>query len=116
MNAGSLVKKIVADAEASAAKVKAALLKAVTEVDTVVLPEAAAYEPLVAQVAQAIAPGGAAITNVAYSLLETVAKALDTFGSAAEANFANAGVDVAAIAQVKTLIPQLKAAAAVKAA
>lgn len=110
MTSGSLVSKIVADAEGAATKVKAALLKAVSEVDNVILPDAAVYEPLVAQVANAIAPGGGKVVDVAYAWLELCAKALDAGGAAAESNLANAGLDSAAIAQVKGLIPALKAA------
>ena len=112
MSFGDLVKKVVASAEADAVKVKNAILKAVHEVDTVVLPEADKLEPMVAQVAQAIAPGGGAIVDLAYHWLEISAKALDVGGAAVEQNLTNAGLDTAAIAQIKALIPQLKAAAA----
>lgn len=112
MSVGALVHKLVANAEADAVKVKNAILKAVQEVDGVVLPEAAKIEPIVAQVAQSIMPGGAAIVNVAYSWLEITAKALDAGGAAAEQNLTNAGLDSALIADIKALIPQLKAAAA----
>jgi RNA polymerase subunit RPABC4/transcription elongation factor Spt4 len=111
MSAGTLVKKIVADAEADTAKVKAAMLKAVAEVDGVILPDAAKYEPLIAQAATAIAPGGAAVVDTAYAWLEACAKVIDTGGAAAEQNLLNAGLDVSAIQTVKGLIPQLKAAA-----
>lgn len=111
MSFGSLVKNVVLKAEADAVKVKAAILKAVQEVDGVILPEATALEPLVAQVAQAIVPGGAAVVNIAYNWLEISAKALDAGGAAAEKNLLDAGLDTAAIAQIKALIPQLKAAA-----
>src|SRR5208337_2035888 len=108
---GSLVKKIVADAEADAVKVKTAMLKAVAEIDGVILPEAAKYEPLLVQAANAIAPGGGAVVDTAYAWLEACAKVLDVGGAAAEQSLTNAGLDVAAIESVKGLIPQLKAAA-----
>lgn len=110
MSSGSLVSKIVSDASAVETKVKNAIVKAMQEVDGVVLPDAAKYEPIVAQVAAAIVPQGAAVVTVAYAWLEACAKVLDAGGAAAEANFASAGVDTAAIASVKGLIPALKAA------
>lgn len=111
MSTGSVVAKFIAKAEADAAKVKAAILKAVQEVDGVVLPAAEVYEPLAEQVANAITPGGGAAVAASYALLESVAKVIDAGGAAAEQNLLNAGLDTAAIAQAKALIPQLKAAA-----
>ena len=67
MNAGSLVARIVAKAEGDAVKVKNAIVKAMQEMDDVILPEAAKLEPLIAQVAGAITPGGAAVVNTAYA-------------------------------------------------
>jgi len=107
----SRVAILVAKAEADAVKVKNAILKAMQEVDGVILPEAAIIEPIVAQAAAAISPGGAAIVNTVYAWFEACAKLIDAGGAAAEQNLANAGLDVAAIASVKALIPQLKAAA-----
>ena len=111
MSLGSVVAKLVAKAEADAVKVKNAILKAVQGVDGIVLPEAEKLEPLVAQVAGAVVPGGAAVVNTAYAWLEACAKVLDAGGAAAEQSFANAGLDVGAIQSVKGLIPHLKAAA-----
>lgn len=111
MNIGASVHKLIGIAEADSVKVKNAILKAVQEVDSVVLPEADKLEPLIAQVAKSIVPGGDVVVNTAYAGLEIIAKLLDAGGAAAEANLANAGLDVAFISQVKTLVPQLKAAA-----
>jgi hypothetical protein len=104
-----LVAKLVAKADADVAKVKDAIRKAVYEVDSVVLPEAAKVEPIVAAAAEAISPGGSSIVNVAYEWLEECAKVLDSGGAATEESLTNAGLDVAAIQSVKALIPQLKA-------
>lgn len=104
----NLIHKIVADAE----KVKAAFLKAMQEVDSVILPEAEKLKPLIETVAQALVPGSGKVVDLAYSWLESTAKALDAGGAAAEANLANAGLDAAAIAEIKLLIPHLKSAAA----
>jgi hypothetical protein len=114
MNLGEIVHKVVATAESDAAKVKSAIIKAMTEIDTVVLPEATKLEPLVQQVADAVAPGGGAIVNVAYAWLESTAKVIDAGGAAAEQNLSDAGLDVATIQAIKGLIPQLKAAATAK--
>jgi len=111
MNVGSVVHKAIAKAEADAVAVKNAILKAVSELDNVILPEASVLEPAVAQVAGTITPGGAAIVNVAYAWLEACAKVLDSAGAAAEGNFASAGLDSALVTQVKALVPTLKAAA-----
>lgn len=93
-------------------KVKAALLKAVTEVDDVVIPEAVKLQPELDAVADAIVPGSASYINIAVSWTEDCAAALDAGDAAVEQNLLNAGLDAAAIAQLKALIPALKAAAA----
>lgn len=92
--------------------VKAAVLKAVSEVDDVVVPDAEKLEPTLDAVANAVAPGSAEYVDLAVSWLEDSAAALDAGGAAVEQNLANAGLDAAAIAKVKALIPTLKAAAA----
>jgi hypothetical protein len=102
--------------EADGAKVKAAVLKAVAEVDGVIIPDAAKLEPLAAAVAEAVVPGSSAVVTVAENWLLAGAKLIDAGGAAAEANLTNAGLDVALIAQVKSLIPTLKAASASAAA
>lgn len=112
MSLGSLVSQAIKRAEEDAIKVKNAILKAVSEVDNVVLPEVDKFEPLVAQVASAIAPGSGALINVAYAWLEAGAKLLDAGGAAVEQNLTNAGLDAQLIQQVKGIIPQLKAAGA----
>jgi hypothetical protein len=114
MNLGSVIHKVVAAAEADAAKVKSALLKTVQELDGVILPEAETLQPLIEQVANAVAPGGSKVVDVAFAWLESAARVLDAGGAAAEANLANAGLDVATIAAIKGLIPALKAATVTK--
>ena len=102
---------LVQKLENVAAKVKAAVLKAVSEVDGVVLPEATVLEPLIDQVMNAIVPGSGAVAAIAESGLVALAKILDAGGAAAEQNLSNAGLDTALIADIKSLIPALKAAA-----
>ena len=83
-----------------------------SELDNVVMPEAAVIEPAIAQLAGQITPGGTAIVNTAYGVLEIIAKYIDTAGAAAESNLANVGLDSALIQQTKALIPAIKAAKA----
>ena len=92
--------------------VKSGFLKAVSEIDTVVLPEAEKLAPTLDAVAEAIVPGSSSYVNLAVSWLESSVAALDAGGTAVESNFANAGLDTAAIAAVKGLIPAYKAAKA----
>lgn len=101
-----LATKIKADGD----KVKAALLKAMNELDGVVLPEAETLQPLIDAVADAAVPGSASIVDVGMKWFEDSVGVLDAGGAAAEANLANAGYDVAAIAALKSYIPTLKAA------
>jgi hypothetical protein len=105
---------VISDIEKAGSAVKAAILKAVSEVDNVILPEAEKLQPILDAVAEAVAPGSATYVALAIKWLEDSASVLDAGGSAAEANLANAGLDAAAISAVKALIPQLKAAAATK--
>ena len=93
------------------AKVKAGFLKVVSEIDGVIVPESQVVEPVVKQIMEAIMPGSGRIADVAEAGLLAVAKLLDAGGAAAEANLVNAGLDTALIADVKGLIPTLKAAA-----
>lgn len=110
---GSLVKKLVAGAEADAIKVKNAVIAAMKEVDGVVLPEAEKYEGLIEDLAAVVLPSsGAKIVDVAYAWLESTAKVINDGGAAAEANLINAGLDAALVAAIKAYIPALKAAAA----
>ena len=102
---------LVAKLEGMGAKVKAGILKAMSEVDGVVLPEAETLEPLLAAVMNAVVPGSGNVAAVAESALVALAKILDAGGAAAESNLANAGMDTSLIADVKGLIPSLKAAA-----
>jgi len=94
-----------------AAKVKTAVIKAVVEIDDVVLPDVEKYEPEVEAVANAIVPGSSEYINIAVSWAEDCAAALDKGGAAVESNLTNAGLDTAAIQALKSLIPTLKAAA-----
>jgi hypothetical protein len=101
---------VIKDLVATGSKVKTAVIKAMTEIDNVILPEAEELSPLLDTVADAVVPGSSTILNIAVAWLEDSASALDAGGAAVEANLKNAGLDVAAIAAVKGLIPQLKAA------
>ena len=101
---------IIAKIEAAAAKVKAAILKGVAEVDGIVLPEAEKYEPFVAALMNAVVPGSGNVAQVAENSLVALAKVLDAGGEAAEASLTNLGFDTALIADAKGLIPALKAA------
>ncbi len=102
---------IVAKIKADGAKVKAAFLKTVNELDTVVLPDAQKYLPAIEQVSEAIVPGSSKLEAIGEAWLEESVAALDQGGAAAEANLANAGLDTAAIAALKALIPQFKSTA-----
>lgn len=112
----SVFSGVVKDITSAAEKVKAAVLKAVSEIDGVVLPEAKKLQPTVDAIANAVLPGASEYVDYGIALLEDVASALDAGGAAAETNLQNAGLDVAAIQAVKNLIPQLKAAKVAKAA
>lgn len=101
---------MIAKLQADWAKVKAAVTKAVSEVDGVIVPESEVLEPLIAQVAEAVIPGGGAVAQIGENVLLAIAKVIDAGGSAAESNLANAGLDVTLIQDVKGLIPSLKAA------
>jgi hypothetical protein len=101
---------IIAKIEADAAKVKAAVLKGIAEVDGVILPDVEKYEPFVAALMNAIVPGAGNIAQIAENSLIGLAKVIDAGGAAAEANLTNLGFDTALIADAKGLIPALKAA------
>jgi len=102
---------LIAKLETIGAKVKAGILKAMSEVDGVVLPEAEKLEPLIAALLNAALPGSGNVAAVAEGALVALAKILDAGGAAAEANLANAGLDTSLIADIKGLVPALKAAA-----
>ena len=95
-------------------KVKTAIIKAVTELDSVVLPDVEKYTPEIEAVANVIVPGSATYVAIALSWAEDCAAALDKGGAAVESNLTNAGLDTAAIQALKSLIPTLKAVAAAK--
>lgn len=101
---------VIKDIVSVGSKVKSAVVKAMTEIDGVILPEAEKLQPTLDLVAEAAVPGSSSFVNMGLALLEDTASAIDAGGAAAEANLANAGLDTAAIAAVKGLIPQLKAA------
>jgi hypothetical protein len=105
---------VIKDLVAAGSAVKSAILKAVGEVDKVIVPEAEKLQPTLDAVAEAFVPGSSSFVDIAVKWLEDSASALDAGGAAVEQNFANAGLDVAAIGAVKALIPQLKAAQAKK--
>jgi hypothetical protein len=97
-----------------ASKVKTAIIKAVAELDSVVLPDVEKYAPEIEAVANVIVPGSATYVQIALSWAEDCAAALDKGGAAVESNLTNAGLDTAAIQALKSLIPTLKAVAAAK--
>lgn len=101
---------VISDIVSVGTKVKTAVIKAMTEVDDVVLPDVEDLQPLLDGVAEAVAPGSSTYVNIAVKWLEDCASVLDAGGAAAEQNLSNAGLDAAAIASVKGLIPALKAA------
>jgi len=85
-------------------------------VDNVVLPEAEKIQPLVDAVADATVPGSGKFVDLALTWLEESASALDAGGAALEKNLTDAGADTTAIAAVKAILPELKAATATTAA
>jgi hypothetical protein len=101
----------IADLQLIGSKVKAGFLKAVSEVDGVVLPEAEKLQPLLDAVSEATVPGSSTYVNMAVKWLEDSVAVMDAGGAAVEAKFTDAGLDTAAIASVKGLIPAYKAAA-----
>jgi hypothetical protein len=113
MSFGSVWKKAVALAEADAVKVKNALATAVQEIDGVVLPAVETYQPLLEQVANQIAPGGAKFVDASYAVSEALAKLLDSGNAAVKQHLLDAGLDTSLIAQIESLVPDLKAAAKV---
>jgi hypothetical protein len=107
----SIFSGLLKDLVTAGSKVKAGIVKVMAETDNVILPEAEKLQPLLDGVAEAVVPGSSGAVNVGLGLLEELASVIDAGGAAAENNLANAGLDVAAIAAVKSFIPQLKAAA-----
>lgn len=106
---------LLKDVVSAGAKIKSGLLKVMSEVDGAIVPEAVKLQPLLDAVAEAAVPGSSKFVNMGTAMLEDVASAIDAGGQAAEQNLASAGLDTAAIAAAKGLIPQLKALAAQKA-
>ena len=86
------------------------MLKAVAEVDGVVLPDAEKLEPFVAALMNAVVPGSGNVAAIAENSLIALAQVLDAGGAAAEANLTNLGLDTTLIGSVKELIPALKTA------
>jgi hypothetical protein len=103
---------VIKDLVTAGSTIKAGFVKLVAETDNVVLPEAEKLQPLLETVAEATVPGSSAYVDLAIKWLEDSAGVIDAGGAAVEANLANAGYDAAAIAAVKGIIPQLKAAKA----
>ena len=64
--------------------------------------------PEVEALANVIFPGSSAFVSAGLSVLEEVAGAIESAGSAAEANLLSAGLDQAVINNVKALIPAIK--------
>jgi hypothetical protein len=100
----------VAKIEGDGEKLKAAVLKAMAEVDGVILPEAATLEPFVSALMNAAVPGSGNIAAVAENSLLALAKIIDEGGAVAESNLTNLGFDTTLITDAKALIPTLQAA------
>ena len=77
---------VISKLESAGAKVKAAVLKAVAEVDGVVLPDAEKLEPFVAALMNAVVPGSGNVAAIAENSLIALAQVLDAGGAAAEAS------------------------------
>ena len=101
---------VIAKIEALGAKVKAAVIKAMNEVDGVVLPEAEQLEPFVAALMNAAVPGSGNVAQIAENVLIAGAKVLDAGGQAAAGDLKRLGFDEGLIADIKGLIPALKVA------
>jgi hypothetical protein len=101
---------VIKDLHLAGSKMKAGFLKLMAETDNVIVPDAEKLQPLLEIVADATVPGSATYVDLAIKWLEDSAGVIDAGGAAVEANLGNAGYDAAAIAAVKGIIPQLKAA------
>jgi hypothetical protein len=106
MSFSGVFAKAVADAE----KVKAALLKAMTTLDGIVV-KVSADAPEIAAVVNAAVPGAGSYITLGVTVLEKIASIVDAGGAAAEQNLKNAGLDETVIAQVKSAVASAKAAA-----
>lgn len=100
-------KGVIAKAVAAAEKVKAAVEKAASDVDGVVV-KLAADAPEIAAVASAAVPGAGSFVTLGLSLLESVSDVLNSGSQAAEQNLKNAGLDESLIAQVKAQLANIK--------
>jgi hypothetical protein len=98
---------VLAKVVAVADKVKAAVVKAASEVDGAV-NKLETDAPQIEAVADAVVPGASTYVNLGLSLLEGVASTLDAGGAAAEQNLKNAGLDESLIAAVKAEIANIK--------
>lgn len=100
-------KGVIAKAVADAEKVKAAIVKAASDIDAE-LPKIAADAPEVEAVANALVPGASAYIALGLNALEELAGVLDKADAAAEANLLNAGLDTDLIAAIKAQLANIK--------
>jgi hypothetical protein len=98
---------VIAKSLAVGEKVKAAVLKAVSEVDGVA-SKLSADAPEIEAVAAAVSPDASKYASMGVSLVEQVASVLDAGGDAAAQNLTNAGLDSTLIADIKAEIANIK--------
>ena len=103
MSFSGVIAKVVAAAE----KVKSGLVKAVQDVDGVVV-KLAGDAPEIAAVVNAAVPGAGNFVTLGITALEQLASVLDAGGAAAESNLKNAGLDETFIAAIKAEIANIK--------
>lgn len=100
-------KGVFADLVKGAEAFKAEFLKLAGEAPGA-LAKIEADAPILSEVTSAIFPGSATVIATGTALAESVADVIEAGGDAAVQNLTNAGLDVAAINQVKSLVAQTK--------
>jgi hypothetical protein len=100
-------KGVIAKVVAAAAKVKAAVAEAASDVDGA-LVKINEDAPEVEAVANAVLPGASSYVTLGISVLESLCDILDSGNAAAEKNLTDAGLDESLIAQVKAQIANIK--------
>ena len=104
-------KGIVAKLVAGAKDFKAAVLKAAEEAP-VIVADVDKVAPVVEALIELAFPGAAAVEQAALAAFETIATAVEAAGPAAGANGLSVSFDQTVIADVKAVLPALKAFAA----
>ena len=98
---------VITKAIGVAEKVKAAVLKAVSEVDGVAA-KLAADAPEIVAIAAAVSPSASKYATMGLTAVEQLAGAIDTGGAAAKQNLVNAGLDESFVSSIEAEIANIK--------